>query len=78
MRKLVYDCYFEDTLVKTTSSYADAVEWAGQDRRNSYKDKLIKYEQKHETKEQKEKRLAQIESRQIKIREKKEQKKAIK
>ena len=30
------------------------------------------------TKEQKEKRLAQIESRQIKIREKKEQKKAIK
>ena len=78
MRKLVYDCYFEDTLVKTTSSYADAVEWAGEDRHNSYKDKLVKYDEKHETKEQKEKRLTQIENRQTKIREKYTQKKAIK
>ena len=72
MRKLVYDCYFEDTLIKTVTSYAAAVEWASKDRRNSYKDRLIKMNDKKElTKEETDKQKEQIKKRIEKIRSKK-------
>lgn len=72
MRKLVYDCYFEDTLIKTVTSYAAAVEWASKDRHNSYKDRLIKMNDKKElTKEETDKQKEQIKKRIEKIRSKK-------
>lgn len=66
MRKLVYDCYYENIKIKTTSSFEEAKNWKAENNKNNFKECLIDYTEE-ETKEAKEKRLAMIKKRKEKL-----------
>ena len=66
MRKLVYDCYYENTKLKTVNTFEEAEKWKIENNKNSFKECLIDYT-KEETKEAKEKRLAMIKKRKEKL-----------
>ena len=66
MRKLVYDCYYEKTLIKTVNTFEEAKKWKTENNKNSFKECLIDYTEE-ETKEAKEKRLAMIKKRKEKL-----------
>lgn len=70
MRKLIYDCYYNNTKVNTVSTFAEAKEWEKQNSNNTIKKRLIEWTDKEETKEEKERRIAMIDKRIKAIREK--------
>jgi hypothetical protein len=66
MRKLVYDCYYENIKLKTVNTFEEAKKWKTENNKNSFKECLIDYTEE-ETKEAKEKRLAMIKKRKEKL-----------
>ncbi len=64
MRKLVYDCYFNNVKIKTISTFMEAKEWEKEDKNNRIVERLVDCtDEKEETKEEKEKRIATIHKR---------------
>lgn len=78
MRKLIYDCYFNNVKMKTVSTFTEAKDWEKQNNNNRMVERLVDWtDEKKETKEEKEKRITMINKRIKAIKEKKNWRKSF-
>lgn len=78
MRKLIYDCYFNNVKMKTVSTFTEAKDWEKQNNNNRMVERLVDWtDEKKETKEEKEKRITIIHKRIKAIKEKKNLRKSF-
>lgn len=78
MRKLIYDCYFNNVKMKTVLTFTEAKDWEKQNNNNRMVERLVDWtDEKKETKEEKEKRITMIHKRIKAIKEKKSSRKSF-
>lgn len=78
MRKLIYDCYFNNAKMKTVSTFTEAKDWEKQNDNNRTVERLVDWtDEKKKTKEEKEKRIAMIHKRIKTIKEKRNLRKSV-
>ena len=71
MRELIYNCYTNGILIKTTKDYKEAVNWRGEGRYNTTEIELVDVPEKVESEKETNKRLEGIARRRTCIKAKK-------